>query len=123
MIWLNSSQMPVYAIPKKARRGPGRGRRSARWPDLNMSKAARAIGTWQSSLTRIMNGQTRPSLTMADRIAKYFGWTIEMVSQIWNDTHPTAAGVNGAVVKSTGAQEQESHGTSVKRVKGRGKKR
>lgn len=57
-----------------------RGRRNPARPDLHLGEAAQRIGIHPGYLSRLLNGYTKPSLAVAEKLAPELGVPLEQLS-------------------------------------------
>lgn len=65
-----------------------RGRRSVRYPDVNITKTARALEITKSHLGKILAGDNRPSLVLAEKLADALGVSISDVIALYRNKRP-----------------------------------
>jgi transcriptional regulator with XRE-family HTH domain len=73
---------PSALVP---RRTPGTsGRRPPNYPDLNFQAIGAALGISPTHVGRILNGVSRPSMRVAERLAVLMGWSIDQINKLYN---------------------------------------
>jgi hypothetical protein len=73
---------PSTLVPRRA---PGTsGRRPPNYPDLNFQALGRALRISPTYVGRILNGVSRPSMPVAERLGALMGWTIDQVNQLYD---------------------------------------
>jgi transcriptional regulator with XRE-family HTH domain len=79
------SLQPFRLKPSKLvpRRSPSvRGRKPARYADLNYQAIGAALGLSPTYVGRILNGHNKPSMAVAERLAALMGWTLDQVAAL-----------------------------------------
>ena len=72
---------PSNPVPQRA---PGtRGRRCASYPDVDLRRIGKSIGISSTYAGRILNGHSRPSMGVAQKVAKLMGWTLDQVNGLY----------------------------------------
>ena len=74
--------LPAKHLPKDLIRDRERGRTSKLYPDLNISKASRAIQCGQSHLSNILHGKKNGALPLLEMIAVTLGITLDELSKL-----------------------------------------
>lgn len=72
-------------VPRRA--SSARGRKPRSYPDLNYQTLGRSIGISATWLGRIMNGLTRPSMPVAQKLAGVLGWSIDQVAKLYKQPY------------------------------------
>ncbi len=65
--------------------GPHRGRKHARYPEINMMATARLHGMSKSQLSRLLNGENVPSIRSVEVLAKILGKTHDEIMQMYRE--------------------------------------
>jgi transcriptional regulator with XRE-family HTH domain len=74
---------PSVLVPRRA---PGTsGRHPPNYPDLNFQALGAALGLSPTYVGRILNGVSRPSMPVAERLAALMGWSIDQINQLYNE--------------------------------------
>jgi len=63
--------------------GETRGRRSRLFPDVNISATAAKLGVTKSHLAKVLSGENRPSVELAQKIAEALGVEITYVLALY----------------------------------------
>jgi len=81
---MNSGSPPEVSALAPRRHAGTRGQKSPSFPELNLTMIARTLGIAPSWLGRILNGQVRPSMELAERIAAVLGWSgVDQVNRLY----------------------------------------
>lgn len=62
-----------------------RGRRSVLFPDLNITATANRLGITKSHLAKVLKGQNRPSIELAQKIAEALGKDLQFVASLFHN--------------------------------------
>jgi transcriptional regulator with XRE-family HTH domain len=62
-----------------------RGRRSNRFPDLNISATALKLGITKAHLAKVLAGRSRPSIDLGLRLAEVLGKDLTFVASLYNN--------------------------------------
>lgn len=62
-----------------------RGRRSNLFPDLNITATAERLGITKSHLAKVLKGQNRPSIELAQKIADALGKDLQFVASLFHN--------------------------------------
>lgn len=62
-----------------------RGRRSNRFPDLNITASAKKLKITKAHLAKVLSGQSRPSISLAIRLAEMLGKDLTFVASLFNN--------------------------------------
>lgn len=75
---------PSALVPRRLIGAPSnRGRRSPNYPNLNFQAIGRALGVAGTYVGRILNGRSRPSLRIAEKLAGYMGCSIDQINALY----------------------------------------
>jgi DNA-binding XRE family transcriptional regulator len=88
--WESPEEEDEPALPP---RGPNavqhgdetRGRRSNRFPDLNISATAKRLGITKAHLAKVLAGRSRPSIDLGLRLAKVLNRDLTFVASLYNN--------------------------------------
>lgn len=87
------------ANPPLPKRGPGavqhegtRGRRSTRFPDLNIGATAERLGITKAHLAKVLGGDSRPSMALALKLANVLNKDLPFVASLYNNEEVPANG-------------------------------
>jgi DNA-binding XRE family transcriptional regulator len=78
----DESTQPVRGPAAVQHRDGARGRRSALFPDLNITATAKELGITKSHLAKILSGRNKPSLDLAQKIADALGKDLAFVAAL-----------------------------------------
>lgn len=59
------------------------GRKPPKYPELNFQVVGPAIGISPTYVGRILNGISRPSMQVAEKLSAYMGWTLDQVNGLY----------------------------------------
>lgn len=77
------SLKPSALVPRRAQGTSGR--RPPNYPDLNFQAIGAALKLSPTYVGRILNGVSRPSMPVAERLAALMGWTIDEVNRLYGN--------------------------------------
>lgn len=107
--------MPTISklVPRRAT--SARGQKPRNYPELNFQALSASLGITPTYVGRIMNGVSRPSMSVARRLANLLGWTLDQVDQLYanktatvNKTTTTKTAKVKVKSKSKGSPWQKS---------------
>jgi len=86
-------QPPTAALPP--RRAPGiSGRRPTKYPELSFQVLSRTLGLNSTYVGRVLNGVSRPSMQVAERLAALMGWSLDQVNALYKGNKPKPSAKN-----------------------------